>query len=379
MSRRARRAPVTLLDVARHVGVSRATVSLVLRESPLVAGATRERVQAGFAALGYVYNRRAASLRSRQTHTVGIVVNDITNPYFATLIRSVEATLGRRGFIAFLSNSDESVERQTWFLEVAREHDIDGIVVCPAEKTAAADFRRVLGWGIPCVFASRFVAGLDVDYVGPDNRGGMRLATSHLVALGHRRIALIGGNLRSSTGADRQAGYLAALRAAGIRPDASLIVPARLTREDGRRIVADLLAAKRPPTAAVCGNDIVAFGVMLGLRAAGLEPGRDFAVMGFDDIPEASLWVPPLSTVQVRQDAIGEAAADLLLERLADPAKPVARVVIEPTLVIRSSCGAPGGRIAARALPQRPAAGARSIRLAPAATPAAASRRRKTA
>ena len=112
---------------------ARATVSLVLRDSPLVADATRERVQAGFAELGYVYNRRAASLRSRQTHTVGIVVNDITNPYFATLIRSVEATLNRRGFIAFLSNSDESVERQTWFLDVAREHDIDGIVVCPAE------------------------------------------------------------------------------------------------------------------------------------------------------------------------------------------------------------------------------------------------------
>jgi len=379
MSRRPRRAPVTLLDVARHVGVSRATVSLVLRDSPLVADATRERVQAGFAELGYVYNRRAASLRSRQTHTVGIVVNDITNPYFATLIRSVEATLNRRGFIAFLSNSDESVERQTWFLDVAREHDIDGIVVCPAEGTTAADFRRVLGWGIPCVFASRFVAGLDVDYVGPDNRGGMQLATSHLIGLGHRRIALIGGNLRSSTGADRQAGYLAALRAANIRPDEGLIVPARLTREDGRRIIGELLKAKRPPTAAVCANDIIAFGVMLGLRAAGLEPGRDFAVMGFDDIPEASLWVPPLSTIEVRQDAIGEAAADLLLQRLAEPSRPVARTIIEPALVVRRSCGAFAGRASGTALAHRPATPARSIRLASAGSPAAPPRRRKTA
>jgi LacI family transcriptional regulator len=356
MKRSAPRAPVTLLDVARHVGVSRATVSLVLRDSPLVADATRTRVLAGFAALGYVYNRRAASLRSKRTHTVAVVVNDITNPYFATMIRSLEATLNRHGFIAFLSNSDESVERQMWFLEVAREHDVEGIVACPAEGTTASGFRRVLAWGIPCVFASRRVAGLDVDYVGPDNRRGMELATAHLIALGHRRIALIGGNLLSSTGADRQAGYLAALQAAKIRRDDGLIVPARLTREDGRRIITALLQAKRPPTAAVCGNDIVAFGVMLGLRAAGKAPGRDFAVMGFDDIPEASLWVPPLSTIQVRQDAIGEAAAELLLERLADPARPVARVVTEPSLVIRRSCGSFTTRSAGRVAALRPAA-----------------------
>jgi LacI family transcriptional regulator len=344
MTRVAARGPVTLVDVARHVGVSRATVSLVLRDSPLVAPATRARVRAGLAALGYVYNRRAASLRSRRTHTVGVVVNDITNPYFATMIRSLEATLNRRGYIAFLSNSDESVERQAWFLEVAREHDIEGMVVCPAEGTTASAFRPVLDWGIPCVFASRHVPGLDVDCVGPDNRRGMELATGHLIALGHRRIALIGGNLLSSTGADRQAGYLAALEAAKIR------------REDGRRIVTDLLRAKRPPTAAVCGNDIVAFGAMLGLRAAGKEPGRDFAVMGCDDIPEASLWVPPLSTIRIRQDAIGEAAAELLLERLAEPTRPVARVVVEPSLVIRRSCGSPAARGAGRVSPRRLAA-----------------------
>jgi LacI family transcriptional regulator len=356
MTRVAARGPVTLLDVARHVGVSRATVSLVLRDSPLVAPATRTRVRAGLAALGYVYNRRAASLRSRRTHTVGVVVNDITNPYFATMIRSLEATLNRRGYIAFLSNSDESVERQTWFLEVAREHDIEGMVVCPAEGTSASAFRPVLDWGIPCVFASRHVPGLDVDCVGPDNRRGMELATGHLIALGHRRIALIGGNLLSSTGADRQAGYLAALEKAKIRRDDALIVPSRLTREDGRRIVTDLLRAKRPPTAAVCGNDIVAFGAMLGLRAAGKEPGRDFAVMGCDDIPEASLWVPPLSTIRIRQDAIGEAAAELLLERLAEPTRPVARVVVEPSLVIRRSCGSPAARGAGRVSPRRLAA-----------------------
>ncbi|MGD9942956.1 MAG: LacI family DNA-binding transcriptional regulator [Burkholderiaceae bacterium] len=331
---------VTLMDVAKHLGVSRATVSLVLRNSPRVAEATRQRVLQAFEELGYVYNRHAARMRSGTTQTVGVVVNDITNPYFATLIRAVEATLGRSGFVTFLSNSDESVERQNWFLETVREHSIDGLIVCPAENTSAADVRRMLGWGIPCVFASRYVPGIDVDYVGLDNHHGMMLATAHLVGLGHKRIALIGGHARASTGRDRQSGYLAALEKARIRRDDQLIVPARLTRGDGKRIILDLLKLKHPPTAAVCGNDIIAFGVMLGLQAAGLTPGRDFGVVGFDDVPEASLWEPPLTTVQAPQDRIGEAAAELLIQRINHPHGPVARVINEPSLILRKSCGA---------------------------------------
>lgn len=340
MPRRAQPGTVTLVDVAHHVDVSRATVSLVLRNSPLVADKTRARVLAGMAELGYIYNRSAASMRSKQTQTIGVVVNDITNPYFATLIRAIEQTLNRHGFITFLSNSDESVARQSWFLETVRQHNIDGIIICPAEDSAASDFRSVLDWGIPCVFASRYVPGIEADYVGNDNRRGMILATSHLVSLGHRRIALIGGQTRTATGRDRGAGYLEALEAARIKRDDRIIVPSRLTRDEGKRIIVDLLQLKQPPTAAVCGNDIIAFGVMLGLRAKGLQPGHDFSVLGFDDVPEASLWEPPLSTVQVHQDRIGEAAADLLLRRLADPHKPVSRIVVDPSLVIRQTCGA---------------------------------------
>lgn len=331
---------VTLLDVANHLGISRATVSLVLRNSPRVADATRERVLEAFETLGYVYNRHAAGMRSNRTQTVGVVVNDITNPYFATLVRSIEASLGRHGFITFLSNSDESVERQTWFLETVRQHNIDGIIVCPAESTTASDVRRLLGWGIPCVFASRYVPSVEVDYAGIDNRRGMALATSHLIGLGHKRIAMIGGHTRASTGRERLEGYLVALEQARIMREDRLIVPARLTRDEGKRIVMDLLRQKNPPTAAVCGNDVIAFGVMLGLRSMGLEPGKDFGVMGFDDVPEASLWEPPLSTIQVPQDRIGEAAAELLIQRMSDRQRPVSRIVLEPSLVVRKTCGA---------------------------------------
>jgi LacI family transcriptional regulator len=331
--------PVTLLDIAKELGLSRATVSLVLRDSPRVGDATRDRVLEAFKQFGYVYNRHAAGMRSNKTQTVGVVVNDVTNPYFSMLVRSIEATLSKHGFITFLGNSDESVERQSRFLETVRQHNIDGIIVCPAEGTSATEMRQLIAWGIPCVFASRYVIGLNADYVGVDNRRGMNLATSHLVSLGHKRIAMIGGYDLSSTGRDRVEGYHLSLEAAKLKRDDRLVVPSRLSRDEGKRIITDLLKLKNPPTAAVCGNDIVAFGVMLGLSAHGLEAGKDFAVVGFDDVLEASLWEPSLTTVQVQQDNIGQAAAELLLSRMAQPSRVPTRIVSEPSLVIRKTCG----------------------------------------
>ncbi len=336
---------VTLLDVAQHLGLSRATVSLVLRDSPLVAADTRQRVLDAFKELGYVYNRHAAGMRSRRTQTVAIVVNDITNPYFSTLVSAIEATLNAEGFVTFVSNSDESVERQHWFLQTVRTHNIDGIVIVPAEGTTEADLREVLSWGIPCVLASRYVPGVQIDYASTDNTQGMALATAHLIGLKHKRIAMIGGLTRSSTGHDRQAGYLAALEAAGLRPQPRLIVPARLTREEGKRIVQELLRQPNPPTAAVCGNDVIAFGAMLGLRAMGVEPGRGFALVGFDDVPEAALWDPGLSTVRVVQPDIGRAAAELLLQRIKDGSRPTTQQLTEPLLIVRGTSAAPGASV----------------------------------
>ncbi len=289
---------------------------------------------------GYVYNRHAAGMRSNQTHAVGIVVNDLANPYFTMLVQAIEANLSAQGFVTLLGNADESLERQTRFLGTVRQHNIDGLIICPAQSTDAAQMHAVLAWGIPCVFASRYIPGLEADYAGVDNRRGMALATSHLISLGHRRIAMIGGVMLASTGYDRIEGYREALRTAKIKCDERLIVPSPLTRDDGKRIITELLRLKNPPTAAVCGNDIIAFGVMLGLRAHGIEPGTDFGVVGFDDVPEAALWEPPLTTVQVAQDDIGRAAAELLLKRMTTPSRTPTRIIRDPVLVIRGTCGA---------------------------------------
>ncbi|MGI4945611.1 MAG: LacI family DNA-binding transcriptional regulator [Janthinobacterium lividum] len=328
----------TLHDLARHAGVSTATVSLVLRKSPLVAAPTRERVRASIEALGYVYNRAAASMRSRRTHTVGAAINDMVNPYFAGLTAALEQSLSHLGRMVFLANSQEDPARQARFLEAMQEYSADGAVVCPAERTDPVAFATLVrGLGLPCVLVSRDLPGSGLDYVGHDNRGAMRQGVEHLLSLGHRRIAMIGGNPWNWTGQERRQGWREALLAHGITPDPALDIPARPTRIDGSAIIDQLLALPDPPTAAACFNDMLAFGVMLGLRRRLMEPGRDFAVLGSDDVLEAALWTPALTSSIVDTEAMGTAVAQMLLDRIETPDAPPQRLILAPRLVIRAS------------------------------------------
>ena len=330
---------LTLRDLARHADVSPATVSLVLRKSPLVAEATRERVLESMRTLGYVYNRGAASLRTQRTHTVGVAINELHNPYFAELTAAIERALTRIGQTVFLSNSAEDPAHQDRFIDTMREYNADGLIICPAEGTTPESLQRIAEFGMPCVQISRFVKDVPLDFAGNDHRKGTYLATEHLISLGHRRIAMIGGTDRVSTGFERHQGYLDALKAHGLPADPALSVRCPGTREDGADAITALLKSKQPPTAAVCYNDIVAFGVMLGLRKRGLEAGKDFAVAGCDDVKEAALWTPALTSVTIDTAAMGEAAAELLVRRIGDIRSPRREIVLEPKLVVRESSG----------------------------------------
>lgn len=332
---------VTLHDLAIHAGVSRATVSLVLRKSPLVAEKTRLKVLESCRVLGYVYNRGAANLRTQHTHTIGVSINEITNPYFTELTAAIQRSFLDLGRTVFIANSDEDPARQDQFIATMREYNADGLAICPAQGTSRETLRRLKEQGVACVLISRDIAGSGLDYAGHANQAGMRMATDHLIGLGHRRIAMIGGNDLVSTGAERRAGYRQALTDHGIAIDPDLIQPGPATRSFGAQTVKALLAQPDPPTAAVCFNDVIAFGVMLGLRQIGQEPGRDFAVMGYDDLAEAELWMPALSTVEIDSVGIGHAAAKLLLERIEDPDAPARRVVLQPKLMLRESSGPP--------------------------------------
>lgn len=331
----------TLVDLAAHAGVSRSTVSLVLRGSRLPARETRERVLKSIAALGYIYDRTAARLRARHSNTIGLVVCEITNPFYAELTAGIDMMLDEAGWVPFLANTGDSPERQQRLVQRMCEHGIDGLILCPAEGTAPDLFDWLHLHGPPVVQALRFVGQANSDYAGADNRRGMMMAVEHLIALGHRRIAFIGNVARTSVSADRFAGYLDALRASGIDNDERLVRKGPPTIESGAGSIIDLMKGPERPTAVVCFNDIVAFGAILGLQSLGLHVPRDCSVAGFDDVREASLWQPALTTVSIKPRQIGEEAARLLLARIAAPDGPARRVVMPPELKVRESSGPP--------------------------------------
>ena len=330
---------VSLKDVARHAGVSTGTVSMVLNAKPSVAAKTRAHVQRVIDELGYIYDRSGAQLRTKRTGIVGVSICDLANPYFAEITVGIDEALGELGLALVLGHCGESIAQQAKFLNAAREHNVEGLILMPAIGTTRQIVEDVLAWHIPLVLVSRYVAGAATDYAGLDNQAGSVLATEHLLTLGHERIAFVGANSRTSTGRDRLRGYRSALRTAGIKLARDLVSECDATREQGFLAAMTLMARRDPPTAIVCFNDLVAFGVMLGLRKLGLEPGRDCSVIGADDVAEAALWQPGLTTVAVHTGLIVLSAGQLLRKRLATPGRPPERIRLQPELVVRGSSG----------------------------------------
>jgi LacI family transcriptional regulator len=317
---------VTVTDVAAGCGVSRATVSLVLRDSPLVHADTRARVRAEIARQGYVYNRGAANLRRRASNAVALVVNDLSNPFFAEFAAGVDAVLAEAGYVLLVGSSGESPQRQQAVLASLIEHDPAALILSPAEHSDPTQLHQVLGARLPVLVFNRALgdggrpdggsAGDGWDFLALDNRNGARIATEHLLAQGHRRIAFFGGHRDSSSCRERRNGYRDALVAAGIAIDPAWLVECVPTRLEAARHAAALFVRDPAPTAALCYNDVVALGLMSALAARNRHAGRDFAVVGFDDIPEAAVAVPPLSTVAVAPRERGMQAAALVLARL---------------------------------------------------------------
>ncbi|RCV88677.1 LacI family DNA-binding transcriptional regulator [Billgrantia montanilacus] len=329
---------VTLQDIAAHAGVSRATVSLVLRASPLVAERTRAKVQRSIKSLGYVYNRGAAALRGSRTSTLGVVVYDIANPFFGAMVAGIDAALNRVGYVSFLANSEDSPKRQQRFLERMREHRVDGILLCPAEGTPPTLVETLNAWKLPCVQVLRHIGTPPFDYAGTDFRLGVNLAIDHLVAHGHERIAFIGGHTEHSATRERWQGYREAIDRHGL--GYQRLLRSTVTRRDGFEAIGLLLGESPAPTAVVCHNDLVAFGAMLGLQRQGLTPGVDCAVIGTDNVEEAALSAPALTSVATHPYAIGEEAARLALRRINHPDGAREQVVLSPQLKVRESCGA---------------------------------------
>jgi LacI family transcriptional regulator len=336
---------VTLNDIAAGCSVSRATVSLVLRGSPLVNKHTRARVEAELRRQNYVYNRAAANLRRRTSSSIALVLNELANPFFAEFAAGVDEALGAAGFVTLLGCTNESAAREQAVLGSLLEHGPGGIILSPAEHSNAHDVLAAVGTSAPLLLFNRELGGAlpefaHWDQLMLDNQRGARLATEHLIERGHRRIAFFGGHDDSSSCRQRHAGYAEAMAAASLSIEPHWRVECAPTRLDAAHRTDALFAdAGVAPTAAVCYNDAVALGLMLGLNQRGLRPGPDFALTGFDDIAEAALGMPPLTTLSTAPRERGQQAAQLILQRLREPLADSRQTVAPVRLVVRdSSC-----------------------------------------
>jgi len=328
---------VKLSTIAETLGLSTATVSLALRDSPLVAEITRERIKEEARVSGYIYNRRAASLRTSKSGIVGVCVHDIMNPFYGEILKSVENELDRHRQTFVLCNHYDELSKQRAFLETMLQLGADGLIMSPAIGTPASDIRLAEDNDLPVTLIARTVEGSGVTSFRGDDTYGMSLVVDHLIAEGHRRIAMIGGTDLTSTGRDRELGYRQALERAGIgyRPDWRIQGPR--SRHSGFDAAAEFLALPDRPDAVVCFSDLVALGLMYGLARAGLRPGIDIAVCGYDDIDEAAIAMPPLTTVSNGQSEVGQRAAGALLARLAGEPARESLELITPQLRIRRS------------------------------------------
>lgn len=333
---------VTVIDIANAAGVSKSTVSLVLQGSSLVNEGTRAKVNAAIRELGYVYNRSAANLRqaNAKSKIVGMVVNDLTNSFFAELAVGIDSVMQSAGYVQFLANTGENIDRQREVIASMREHGISGLIISPARGTEAADFRALAQAGIPVVVAVRNVPGARVSSLTSDNHAGAAASVRHLAELGHRRIAFLGGFPDTAVFHERLAGYRDALSRAGLHFDEDLAVGAAPSRAGGVDAIERAMRLAEPPTAAVCFNDAVAFGVCDGLRSRRMEPGADFAVVGFDDVIEAKTAVPALTTVSVDPQGMGRRTAQLLLKQINSGTTEPETLISSVRLVVRESSGA---------------------------------------
>lgn len=333
---------ITLANVAERAGVSTATVSMVLRNRGRISQATRERVLKALDETGYVYNQTAANLRNRSSNQVGLLLHDITNPFYGEMTAGLSHEMERHDLLLFLANSEESGERQQRFVDSLMRNNACGMVLCAARETPQSFFDGLKRRNIPAIMVVRPLSDPDFDFVGTDNFLGTQMATAHLLKLGHRHIAFIGGSQNSGTRAQRIGGFTSKLLENGISPNADWIVTSQASQSDGARAAEELLCRYPQITAAVCYQDIVALGVMLTLRKMGREPGQDFALVGFDDITEAALVQPALTTVSVAAKEIGRKAGELLFSRIQGNDEPPKRIILPPALVIRQSCGFAG-------------------------------------
>ncbi|RLJ38419.1 LacI family DNA-binding transcriptional regulator [Acidovorax sp. 106] len=328
----------TIKDVARHADVSVTTVSHVVNGTRYVSTESRERVETAIRALGYVPSAIARSLKSNNTRTLGMLIPNSSNPYFAEIVHAVEDRCFGAGYNLILCNTNDEAHRQGTYLQVLAERRIDGLIVVSTGHDATLP-NQLAGLGIPTVLVDREIeiAEQPCDLVETAHMQGGLLATQHLLQLGHQRIACIGGPEGIAPSEQRIAGWRSALTAAGLGSGDGLLWHGHFTSQSGYEAMHALLRAAQPPTAVFVCNDLMAMGALCAAHERGLRLPEALSMVGFDDIELTAFTSPPLTTVAQPKQRIGALAVDMLLERIQGKRQDARKVMLQPELRVRAS------------------------------------------
>jgi LacI family transcriptional regulator len=278
----------------------------------------RDRVLAAIQKLDYQPNFVARSLKANRTKTLGMVISDITNPFFPQVVRGAEDCALKYGYLLNTFNTDDQVEREQQVFALLRSRRVDGIllVVAPSPAGDVAHIRKMVESGIPVVCLDRIPQGIALDSVSVDNVKGAQMCVRHLINKGHRRIGIITGSLSLQTAKERLEGYRSALHGASIKPEPGLILEGDFREGSGYRLGKELLLGPRPPTAVFVSNGMMAVGVVRAVEEIGMECPGDIAIASFDDLPLASAFRPHLTAVALPAYQIGYKGAELLIKRV---------------------------------------------------------------
>ncbi len=335
--------PVSIQDIARAAGVSHTTVSRALRDSPLISAEIREQIYQLAGEMGYVPNAVAQSLRGKRTHTVGLVVTTIADPFVGRVVRGIEEVAQQYSLSLLLSVSNNDPDQEINLIETFHHRRVDGIIVTATQMTARHE-KRLARIPVPTVLINQ--QGEDAlkqfHSVSVDDDGGMRAAVLHLLGLGHRAIGYMGAANRPRSNRTRLQAYQSALKEAGIPFHSGWVQTAPIEHRyhsddviDGQTLLAPLLSAG--VTAICCFNDMIASGALLACRALNLQVPRQVSLVGFDDIELAQLVSPSLTTVHQPKLRLGQVAMEMLHAVLED--RPVEDIVLPTELTIRESTG----------------------------------------
>jgi LacI family transcriptional regulator len=326
----------TIREVAESAGVSYATVSHVINNTRFVTKETRERVLAAMTALNYRPNALARSLRRGKTNTIGLVLPDSANPFFAEISRSIEDEAFKRGYSVFLCNTELDTQRELFYVDVLSNKQVDGIIfVAAGDQPDSLDY--LLRENMPVVLIDRNLPNVQVDVVLTDHQLGGYLATKHLIELGHQRIACIAGPSSITPSAERITGYQKALEEAGLPCDEKLIIRGDYHAQSGMDVTNAILKMTPRPTAIFALNDLMALGALRAASEAGYSVPKDIAIVGYDDLELSRFTSPPLTTISQPKKEISTQAVRLLVQRMSGKSQSPSRVVLPPELIVRRS------------------------------------------